>query len=155
MTLLRPIDSPQRPFPAAARLNRADVLLVIRRIALDLDADGTGLARLGRILGGQSGQLMHRALTGLVLTLCCHGRRPFVVGHPRNPLPSVAKRHVMALLAAAQRGAGDEVEVRLASLLPVASREQAATDLATVATVLAQAGLPSEPARLSPPRCPG
>jgi hypothetical protein len=67
------------PPPARARLARIDVIQAIRRIALDLDADGTARTRFLAVLGQRRGEESFRALCGLVMALCCQGRRPFVV----------------------------------------------------------------------------
>ena len=144
------------PPPARARLARIDVIQAIRRIALDLDADGTARTRFLAVLGQRRGEESFRALCGLVMALCCQGRRPFVVGHPRSPMPSATERHVLALLAAAQAACGDEVDVRLTTLLPAPWREAAREDLVLVAAGLAVAGLPlATHRRAAPPRCPG
>lgn len=144
------------PPPTRARLSRIDVIQAIRRIALDLDADGTARTRFLTLLGERRGENSFRALCNLVMALCCQGRRPFVVGHPRSPMPSATERHVLALLAAAQADAGDEVDIRLTTLLPAPWREAARENLRQVASGLAVAGLPLA-ARLepAPPRCPG
>ena len=144
----------QTPPKPRGRLTRTDILQAIRRIALDLDEDGFARHRFVAMLGQTRGEAGFRALHDLVMALCCQGRRPFIVGHPRSPLPSVTERHVIALLAAAQREAGDEVDIRLTTLLPAAWRSEACTNLAVVADTLRIAGVPLasqlEPA---PPRC--
>jgi hypothetical protein len=142
------------PPPPRGRLTRADIIQAIRRIALDLDEDGFARHRFVAMLGQTRGETSFRALHDLVMTLCCQGRRPFVVGHPRSPLPSVTERHVLSLLAAAQAGAESETEIRLTTLLPAPWRAEARARLAEVAATLNVAGVPLasqlEPA---PPRC--
>lgn len=142
--------------PSRERLSRTDVILAVRHIALDLDAGGHGRGRFHATLGAVRGEAGFLALHRLVMALCCQGRRPFVVGHPRSPLPSAGERHVLALLAAAQEDATGEIEIRLTTLLPQPWREAARTDLAFVAEALNCAGVPlchrQDPA---PPRCRG
>lgn len=144
------------PLPARERLCRTDVILAIRRIALDLDARGTARQRFHATLGAVRGDASFLALHRLVMALCCQGRRPFVVGHPRSPLPSSTERHVLALLAAAQRRAESEVDIRLTTLLPRPWRDDANSDLAIVADALNCAGVPlHHQQETPPPRCRG
>jgi len=144
------------PLPVRSRLTRLDVIQAIRRIALDLDADATALGRFTAVLGETRGPASFQALHRLVMTLCCQGRRPFVVGHPNSPLPSVTERHVLTLLAARQANQDEEVDIRLTTLLPAPWRATAQEDLAAVAKGLACTGV-ALAARLepAPPRCRG
>ena len=152
LTQRRALPPPRRQ----GRLNRIDVLQAIRHVALDLDTEAVAQRRFVAMLGDERGAACFHSLLALVMTLCCHGRRPFVVGHPRSPLPSVTERHVLALLAAAQSGHGEEVDIRLVTLLPAAWRQAAARDLAAVAQYLACAGVPlAMPRDAAPPRCRG
>jgi len=129
-----------RAAPASEPLSRTGLILAVRRLALDLDADGDGHRAFTAAMGRRVGRASHLALGALVMVLCGHGRRPFVVGHPRSPLPTVAERHILALIAAVQAGSDHEVEVRLATLLPAPWRESAESSLVVVAATLAQAG---------------
>lgn len=152
LTQRRTLPPPRRQ----GRLNRIDVLQAIRHVALDLDTEAVAQRRFLAMLGDERGAACFRSLLALVMTLCCHGRRPFVVGHPRSPLPSVTEGHVLALLAAAQSGHGEEVDIRLVTLLPAPWRQAAARDLAVVAQHLSGAGVPlAVPLDAAPPRCRG
>jgi hypothetical protein len=146
-------STPVTPQPG---LGHSDLILAARRLALDLDADGRGAAAFMAAMGPRLGRSSHQALGALVMVLCGHGRRPFVVGHPRSPLATVAERHLMALIAATQAGADHEVEVRLATLLPAPWREAAEANLHVLALGLARAGLTfAAPAPVTPHRCSG
>ena len=144
------------PLPVRDRLCRTDVILAIRRIALDLDSQGTARRRCHVTLGAVRGEASYLALHRLVMALCCRGRRPFVVGHPRSPMPSTTERHVLALLAAAQQQANSEIDIRLTTLLPRPWRDDAQGDLAIVAEALNCAGVPLRHRQeAAPPRCRG
>lgn len=156
MTFVSVRERRSAPADAQPVLSRTDLILAIRRLALDLDAEGHGAAAFMAAMGPRLGRSSHQALGALVMVLCGHGRRPFVVGHPRSPLATIAERHLMALVAAAQAGADHEVEVRLTTLLPAPWREAAEANLHVVALGAARAGLTfAAPAPVTPHRCPG